>query len=149
MPALSRWMVRSAFVNFGLGFTIASLLLIRKGQPDVLPSEILLWLPAHYISLLVGWMVQLALGVAFWIFPRLLGNLRIRLSWAQAGGICLNAGVWLFTIAVLLMPLIDWGKGWLSLQALGLILQISGVVLFMAAILPRVRQPFASSEPNA
>lgn len=51
-----------------LGFTLGLLLLVNKGVP-IHPA---LWrlLPAHAEFLLLGWTLQLALGVAYWILPR-------------------------------------------------------------------------------
>ncbi len=92
MPRLSCWFVRSALIHLTLGFTLGSLLLWNKG----LPIHPLLWrlLPAHLEFLLIGWTVQLALGVAFWILPRfrtVRGH--ERLAWLSF--VLLNIGVWL------------------------------------------------------
>lgn len=69
MPRLSQWMIRAALVWLGLGSTIGGLVLSTKGV-HWLPR---LWLlrSAHVHMLLVGWTMQLACGVAFWILPRL------------------------------------------------------------------------------
>lgn len=92
MPLLSRWMVKFALVYLALGFTLGGLLLANKG----VPIHPLLWLllPAHQEFLINGWMVHLALGVAFWILPRFAhepkrGN--TRLAWM--GWILLNLGI--------------------------------------------------------
>lgn len=68
MPRLTVWMVRAALCHLLLGFTIGALLLAHKG----IPFAPWLWrlLPAHMEILLLGWIVQLAMGVAFWILPR-------------------------------------------------------------------------------
>ena len=92
MPRLSQLMIRTALVWLALGYTAGGLLLLNKGVP-VLPW---LWTlrTAHINILLVGWTVQLACGVAFWILPRLdtagsRGN--ERLVWLCYG--TLNSGV--------------------------------------------------------
>lgn len=92
MPRLSVWFIRTALLHFLLGFTFGMLLLMNKG---VLISP-LLWrlLPVHIEMLLVGWTMQLAMGVAYWILPRLIfgtprGN--ERLLWIVYG--LLNVGV--------------------------------------------------------
>ena len=71
MPRLSSWFVRSSLLYLALGFTLGAVLLANKGL-DLNPS---IWqlLPIHIEILLVGWFVQLAMGVAFWILPRLSG----------------------------------------------------------------------------
>src|SRR5262249_60807922 len=62
-------MIRTALVWLGLGYTVGGLLLLNKGMP------VLAWLWTlrftHVHLLLIGWMVQFACGVAFWILPRL------------------------------------------------------------------------------
>ena len=69
MPRLSRLMIRTALVWLALGYTIGGLLLLNKGVP-MLPW---LWTLryTHVHLLLIGWNVQFACGVAFWILPRL------------------------------------------------------------------------------
>jgi hypothetical protein len=90
-------MIRSALVWLALGSTFGGLVLFNKGVP-ILPW---LWTlrAAHIHILLVGWTVQLACGVAFWILPRLdasgsRGN--ERLVWLCYWS--LNAGVTLAAI---------------------------------------------------
>ena len=70
MPRLSVWMVRAALLHLGLGFTLGALVLAHKG----LPYASVIWslLPLHIECVLIGWTLQLALGVAFWILPRFL-----------------------------------------------------------------------------
>jgi hypothetical protein len=62
-------MIRTALVWLALGYTAGGLALLNKGVP-LLPW---LWAlrGAHIHMLLVGWTVQLACGVAYWILPRL------------------------------------------------------------------------------
>jgi hypothetical protein len=69
MPRLSQLIIRTALAWLMLGSTLGGLLLLNKGVP-LLPW---LWTlrAAHIHILLVGWTVQLACGVAFWILPRL------------------------------------------------------------------------------
>jgi hypothetical protein len=69
VPRLSRLMIRTALGWLVLGYTIGGLLLLNKGL------VLLPWLWTlrftHVHLLLIGWMVQFACGVAFWILPRL------------------------------------------------------------------------------
>lgn len=68
MPRVSAWFVRASLCHLVAGFVIGALLLAGKG----------IWLgidawalrPVHIEMLLVGWMIQLVMGVAIWIFPR-------------------------------------------------------------------------------
>ena len=68
MPRLSCWFVRASLVYLALGFTFGALMLANKGL-GFYPA-IWLVLPVHMETLLMGWFVQLALGMAFWILPR-------------------------------------------------------------------------------
>lgn len=69
MPAISVWFIRGSLAYLGVGFTIGSVILFNKAVP-VIPSA---WnfLPMHIEFLLLGFVLQLTMGVAFWIFPRL------------------------------------------------------------------------------
>lgn len=90
MPRLSAWFIRAALIYLALGFTFGALLLWNKG----VPLHPLTWrlLPVHMEFLLVGWTVQLALGVAFWILPRWQGERGdVRPAWAAF--VLINAGV--------------------------------------------------------
>ncbi|MEZ4614036.1 MAG: hypothetical protein R2867_00780 [Caldilineaceae bacterium] len=97
MPRLSIWLVRAALCHLFVGFTIGALLLAHKG----IPFAPWLWrlLPAHMEFLLLGWTLQLAMGVAFWILPRFYTtrprSWLVWLAWAA-----LNSGVLLVALAL-------------------------------------------------
>jgi len=99
MPRLSAWFIRAALLYLLLGFTVGGLLLWNKGLP-IHPS---IWrlLPAHMEFLLLGWSVQLAVGVAYWILPRFHTKRRKSiLVWLSL--VLLNGGIWLVVIGGLL-----------------------------------------------
>jgi len=94
MPRLSVWFVRASLIYLLAGFTLGALMLAQDGV-SYYPAIVAV-LPVHMEFLLVGWLVQLALGVAFWIFPRFgLGLPHSRgnekLIWVSF--VLLNAGV--------------------------------------------------------
>jgi hypothetical protein len=96
MPRLSVWFIRSALIYMLLGFTLGGPLLWHKGQP----IHPVLWqiLPARMEFLLLGWTVQLAMGVAYWILPRFRSQRRkTAFAWLSFG--LLNAGIWLVVMA--------------------------------------------------
>jgi cbb3-type cytochrome oxidase subunit 1 len=94
MPRLSRLMIRAAFIYLFLGFTFGALLLAHKGIP--LHPGLWAWRPAHIEFLLFGWIVQLTMGVAFWILPRYWQKpRRPNEVYAQISFVLLNAGIWL------------------------------------------------------
>lgn len=138
MPRVSQYLIRIALLQLALGATIGGLLLAEKGL-QVAPW---LWVlrPVHVEVLLVGWVVQLACGVAIWILPRLdaagsRGNLG--LAWLACGA--LNGGV---ALVGLHAPLALAG-----LQNLNWMLAVAGAlhalaVVAMAAHLWRRVLPF-------
>lgn len=135
MPRYSVWAVRAALLYLALGFTLGALLLFHKGVP-ITPA---LWaaLPLHIEALLVGWTVQLAIGVAFWILPRFRlppkrGN--EKLAWLSFG--LLNLGVWLVGLGPLLAP-----GGALVLG--GRLAEALAGVAFVLHAWPRVKPPGA------
>lgn len=116
MPKLTVWMVRASLLYFGLGITYGGLLLINKGFP--LYPVLWAWLPVHMDWLLLGWMVQLAMGVAVWIFPRFTGEQKwgnLRLAWLSFA--LLNSGIAINTLGVSFNLL--WMGRFLELLAIG------------------------------
>jgi len=94
MPRLSQWIIRVAFIYLILGFTFGALLLIHKGI--FLNPALWGWLPAHIEFLLVGWILQLTMGVALWILPRYWQKKRRpNETYVQIAFILLNLGIWL------------------------------------------------------
>lgn len=94
MPRLSVWTIRASFVYLILGFTLGALLLLAKG--GLVPPVVWRLLPLHIECLVFGWMVQLAMGVIFWIFPRFRFEPRrgnVPAAWTAF--VLLNLGVWL------------------------------------------------------
>ncbi|MEO8392649.1 MAG: cbb3-type cytochrome c oxidase subunit I [Chloroflexota bacterium] len=130
MPRLTVWMVRTALLQLGIGFTFGMLMLYNKG----VPFDPLIWrlLPIHIELVLLGWTVQLAMGVAFWVLPRFSIAPRYgheRLGWLAF--VLLNTGVIVFAVGV-----------WSSKTALsftGRIFELSAVVSFAMMIWPRVK----------
>jgi hypothetical protein len=68
VPRLSVLMIRTALAYLAIGFLVGALLLIQRAVP--LGTWLHRLVPLHIEYLLLGCMVQLALGVAFWILPR-------------------------------------------------------------------------------
>jgi hypothetical protein len=69
MPRLSQLMIRAALIWLAAGVSSGAALLAAKGAP--LPVWLWSLRLSHVFMLLVGWMAQLACGIAFWILPRL------------------------------------------------------------------------------
>ena len=60
-------MIRAALVELAGGALLGALILAGRG---IGTDYLLRWRPLHAELLLIGWTLQLALGVAWWILPR-------------------------------------------------------------------------------
>lgn len=130
MPRLSVYFVRASLLYLLLSFTIGGLMLANKG---IMISPYL-WalLPLHIEFAFTGWMIQLTMGIAFWILPRFSSGAprgNEQLSWLAF--LLLNSGI-LFTAMdiPLEMP-------WLIL--IGRILQVVGLISFVFGNWRRVK----------
>jgi hypothetical protein len=140
MPPLARTFVRAAFVYFVAALVLGALMMLDRWL------SLSRWLKAVYLSqlhlLVVGWITQLAIGVAYWIFPRFLKeqNPRRRGSDAltKAVLICLNAGL---LLRFLIEPFYLMGpRPWLAaLMALSGALQALAALAFGWLIWGRIR----------
>lgn len=68
MPFLSVLLVRTALCWLAGGAAMGALLLASKAAP--LPAGVFRLFHVHSEAVLIGWMVQLAMGVAWWILPK-------------------------------------------------------------------------------
>ena len=97
MPRLSVWFVRCSLAYLLLGFTLGGLMLANKGIPFAAWAWRLL--VPHMEFLLLGWMVQLAMGVAFWILPRFSsGAPRGNEVLIYSTFVVLNLGIWIVAL---------------------------------------------------
>src|SRR3954451_2861857 len=136
MPRLSQLMIRTALLWLAIGYSLGGLVLLNKGL-QVLPW---LWVlrAGHIHMLLVGWTVQLACGVAFWILPRLDARGTRgdeRLAWGCYAA--LNLGVVLGALHDPLAALVA-SPGWAALLPLMGLLYVVAAALFAIHACPRV-----------
>lgn len=139
MPRASCWFIRVSLVYLALGFTLGALLLANKGMAFAPTARLL---PAHIEFLLVGWVIQLVMGVAMWIFPRF-GVPRSpygseAAAWVAFG--LLNAGVWLAGVG----PLVA-GRVGEVLPLIGRAAEAAAAAVFAANIWARVKPSGLSS----
>ncbi len=128
MPRLRVWFVRASLIYLLAGLTLGAWMLADKGIP--FDPMIVAVLPIHIEFLLVGWLIQLAFGVAFWILPRYgTGAPRGNEKLVWAAFVLLNAGV--LTAALQL-----WGPA--ALLA-GRAAEIAAVGLYVAGAWGRVK----------
>lgn len=128
MPTIARTFVKAAFIYFLVAFLLGALMMLDRWL------AVSRWLRVAYMSqlhlLVVGWITQLAIGVAYWIFPRLLKEQDPRprgsdaLAWFVL--LTLNAGL---LLRFLSEPFYLMGPDpWLAA-----LLALSGVLQAMAA----------------
>ena len=140
MPPIARTFVKASFLYFLAAFLLGALMMLDRWL------GFSRWLGAIYMSqlhlLLVGWITQLAIGVAYWIFPRFLKEQDPRprgsgtLAWLVL--ISLNAGL-LLRFAAEPFYLMD-AQPWLAaLMALSGLLQALGAIGFGWMIWGRIR----------
>ena len=140
MPPIARTFVKASFLYFLVALLLGALMMLDRWL------AFSRWLGALYMSqlhlLVVGWITQLAIGVAYWIFPRFLKEQDPRprgsdtLAWFVL--ISLNAGL---LLRFLIEPfyLID-AKPWMAaLMALSGVLQALAAVGFGWIIWGRIR----------
>ena len=129
MPAIARTFVKAAFLYLVASFLLGALMMLDRWL------NVSRWLKAASVSqlhlLVVGWITQLAIGVAYWMFPRCLKERDPRprgsdgLAWAVFG--CLNVGL---LLRFIVEPFYLMGAGpWLAA-----LLALAGVLQALAAL---------------
>ena len=148
MPALSRWCVRCALAYLVAGMAMGSWMLIEQARSGHGPGPP--WPVLHAHLLLVGFLLLLIFGVAFWMFPKVAGQRPGReVGWVAFA--LLNAGVLLRLLAE---PLADHGRGapvWAVLLGIAAVLPALAAAAFALAVWPRVRAvtPVPTRGPRA
>lgn len=130
MPRLSVLMIRAALLYLGVGFLFGGLLLFNKGVPFA--GSIWRLLPVHVELLIFGWMMQLIMGVAFWIAPRFSVEPRYgRVVLARLAFVLLNAGTWLSAAS-------QW-SGSASFHLIGRMALLGAGIAFVFHLFPRIK----------
>ncbi len=135
MPKLVRWYIKTALVYFLVGLA-AGIALAVGGPLAELTAGLT---PVYYHLLLVGWVTQLILGVAIWMFPKFSqaqprGN--EKLAWTTY--ILLNLGLLLRVVGEPLSSL-DAGSAWGTLLVTSAVLQWLGGLLILGNLWRRVK----------
>ena len=139
MPATTRAFVKASILYLGLGALLGALLLVNRWVG--LGAAILALKASHVQFLVVGWLTQLIVGVAWWLLPPLPIGLHpdaplpVRrgqiqrgsepLFWAAFAG--LNAGV---VLQAVFAPLYTWTR----IGFFGFLAGIAGLFLLAAAV---------------
>lgn len=134
MPRLSIHIIRTSLIYFALGSLIGAGILFEKSF-SYFPA-IWLFLPMHIEMLLFGWIIQLVIGVSFWMLPKF-GSAPIRgnekLVWVSF--LLLNSGILLICISSLIVNN-D------ALAFSGRLLELIAILFYARHAWPRVK-PFA------
>ncbi len=139
MPVTSRAYVKVSIIYLALGAVLGAVLLINRWVP--LGPAIAALRVSHIQILIVGWLTQLIMGVAWWLFPPLAVSLRpstplpVRRGQAQRGSeplfwatlICLNVGI-------LLRAVFEPFYSWTKIPFFSFLAGVSGLFLLMAAL---------------
>ena len=139
MPATSRTFVKASIIYLILGAILGALMYTNRSIPL---GPWVNYLRASHIQVLVaGWLTQLILGVAWWLFPPLEIGLRsdaplpVRRGQTQRGSEPLFWATFAFLNAgILLRALGEPFYTWTKHDLFGFLTGISGVFLFLAAI---------------
>lgn len=137
MPRLSCWFIRAALLHLAIGVSMGGLILSAKGFPGGMGWAWLL-LPAHIQLLIGGWLLQLAIGMAYWILPRLDGMERGRAAAAWTSFAALNGGVIGAALTLLFRSLLPAGPFGVLLTLFALA-QLVALAAFGWHALPRLR----------
>ncbi|WP_138430964.1 cbb3-type cytochrome c oxidase subunit I [Fodinibius saliphilus] len=123
MPGVSRWMIRISLLYLIMGMLMGAVMLINKAY--IIHPAVWILLPIHIEAVIIGWVIQLTLGTAYWMLPRFLeqpqrGDPKLAIIMV----VTLNLGIFI-VIADSFLP-VSWGLG-----LVGRILELSAVVLFV------------------
>jgi hypothetical protein len=131
MIRLSVWVVRTALLYLSAGFLVGALMLWQKGVP--IEGSLLWLLPLHIELVLIGWTLQLGMGIAFWILPRFGREPRYgrqAFGWLAYG---------LLNIGVLSVGLGQWLAAPTIIMFLGRVAEALAVLSFAAHAWPRIK----------
>ncbi len=150
MPTISRAFVKASFIYLGLGAVLGALLLVNRWV--FLGTAIGSLKVSHVQFLVVGWLTQLIIGVAWWLFPPLAIGLRpgshkpARRGQAQRGSepliwatfVVLNVGILLHAVFA---PLFAWTEIGLfdALAGISGLFLLTAAITFVVNMLGRVR----------
>jgi hypothetical protein len=129
VPPLAARFIRTALLLLLLSFAAGAWALAAKGTAAAMPAGLR---GAHAELALVGWALQLALGVAYWILPK-------HAAGPPRGDAAPVATSWLLLNAGLAVAVLGAAAGHAPLVAGGRLLELGAVALFARHALPRIK----------
>lgn len=138
MPPITRVFVKAALAYFVVALITGFLLVAPPWLP--LPAWVGALNPVYFHLFMVGWVTQLIIGVAYWMFPKFSREQprgSDALAWSAFG--LINVGLALRIIAEPANALAP-GEVWGYLLAASALLQWLGGLAFVANTWPRVKE---------
>lgn len=133
MQPLTRLFIKTGLIYFLVGTVLAFL-----SEWQVLGLRGLL-LPVYWHMLVMGWICQIIMGVAFWLFPRKYRDRPEREAFlTKATYVTLNTGLLMRFITEPFISLVTDTSLITIVLILSSLLQVAAIVLFMAEIWPRL-----------
>ena len=138
MDRLTIIMVRSALVWLVIGIAVGGLMLVDRAIPGNWRG----WFaPSHGHVLFVGWFLQFAIGIAYWLLPRKRTETR-PVGYAEGLGVLavvmLNVGLACRVIAEPFERVGNMSTLTLSLLFASALLQVAAVGIFVSQMWPRI-----------
>ena len=138
MDRLSIIMVRGALLWLLVGIVVGGLMLVDRA----IPGDWRVWLaPSHGHMLFVGWFLQFALGIAYWLLPRKRSD-ALPLGYAERPSliatVALNTGL---ALRVAAEPFERTGHAsdlTLIVLAASAVLQVAAVAVYVRQLWPRI-----------
>ena len=132
MPQPTIWLIRAALVQLLVGAALGALLLAAKAGLGIPPWVARTW-PLHGEMMLLGWLVQLTMGVAYWVLPKhAQGPARGVAAPVVSAALLINAGV----VSAGLGPVL----GQAGLVVAGRLAELAAVLLFAGNAWPRIKE---------
>ncbi len=138
MPLITRTFIKTGLIAFVLALVAGVITAARSLLP--LPSFVTGLTPIYFHLFMVGWVLQLIMGIVYWMFPKYSREKprgRDELAWATYA--LLNSGLLLRVIgepALAAAPEGPWGV----LLATSAVLQWLAGLLFVVNTWPRVKE---------
>ena len=138
MPRLSSWMIKVSYLYLFIGATIGALLLVNKATGDI--QWIWVMLPAHVECMIIGFIMNLVLGTAYWIFPRYFTKPN------RGHPVPAWSGFGLVNLGVIVVVIARYMPSAQILLGVGKVAEVAGIILFVSSLWFRVYPPPHSDE---
>ena len=138
MPLLTRLFIKTALIFFVVAFLVGLVVAATRLLP--LPAWLGALTPVYFHLFMVGWVTELIIGVAYWMFPKFTRDQprgSVPLAWATYG--LLNAGLVLRILAEPLQTM-QTSPMWGWLLVLSALLQWLAGLAFVANTWQRVKE---------